>query len=757
MSDADPNITEPPNPGLEWFLHLISADSMDVIFQELVDRSREWMDVPRSALWWLDSHRNGFRLITAGQDSRVIDQEANFFPYDVASDLGLLSGGEPVELPADTKFRLPDLDLINSLATLIHYNERATGILIVFPWAQSHSWSEEARHRLRTIARNGAELCCNFEERDKLRRLIELLQEMSEKTQHRELYDLILRDGRLIVRDGKGLLTCDRAVVRGVNLKDGHLTYEDSTPRAPEGFPLSPGEGITGLALQNNQTYRISDVTDPDWQNVYRALWPSLLKTRSELAVPIVHRKYRVRVKTRNMLVDKPFGVLNFESPTVAAFSSLDQECAEVIAQRMAPVMERIEYDVKLGKVRQASQDLATKRDWDSIVDTLLAAIRDALGYEFVSLSIVDQNAKVIRCVRVIGLPGDENNVKAVEFRRDAVHELAGPHVQADVVRRGWTDVPDPEDPRLSEISKKFGLDQLIRVFVPMKATAKEEVIGTVSAGYDRTYRKHIYWRDVQLLRILVNFGTNAMQTWHRGNVDRVTHEMNAPLTAVRGNLDRLRRRRNRLSNDQIDVALEDMETDTQLLYYQVQQLEYVVAGKVAEVAKRPLHLESVLLFRDIIFKTIFQLKKMVIDNRLDPKNISYSGEDIHKIKPLYVDKTKISQVIFNLFTNAVKYVKTPETFQIRIEAEETTDSYIIKFSDWGIGVPEGLDERIFADRFRAPVGKEILGSGLGLTIARELMREHGGDLILKNRQHPTEFQLIFPKHLRRRHENNVY
>lgn len=100
---------------------------------------------------------------------------------------------------------------------------------------------------------------------------------------------------------------------------------------------------------------------------------------------------------------------------------------------------------------------------------------------------------------------------------------------------------------------------------------------------------------------------------------------------------------------------------------------------------------------------------------------------------------------------NAVKYYETPDTFQIRIGADETRTHYIIKFRDWGIGIPKGLEEKIFQERFRAPavIEKNVIGSGLGLTIARQLIREHGGDLILKHHYKPTEFHLIIPKHIK--------
>lgn len=733
----DSDSTAPSSLPIDSFLSLISAESIEVILKELVERTKEWLHVSHAALGWLDLSNNGFRMLPPDKGKR--NSPNSFICYETADELGLVSAEEPVEISAQASRELASLAPVGSLAVRINYYERTSGILIVFPEQHTDSWSDSDRDLLKSIARAGAELCARFEKREKLERLVDSLQEMAEKTTGYDLYDVILREG-------KAILNCDRGVVRGLNLQNGHLTYEASSPKAPDPFAILPGEGITGLALQERRTYRIPDVTTKEWSNRYLPLWPNLKHTRSEIALPILLRS-RVRVRTSDEYVNKPFGVLNFESPTIAAFSSWNQYCGEIIAQRIAPIIERIEYDSKLGKVRRASQSIATKRDWDSIIDTLLNAIRDSLGYEFVSLSTVDQDAGVIRCVHVLGL----SEADVAEFKKLAVHKLDSDHVLADVVRYRRVEVPDADDPRLSKISDRFELNKLIRVFVPM--ATQSGIIGAISAGYEREYREHIYWRDVQLLRILAQFGANAMVLWQREDIDLVSHEMNTPLTAVRSNLDNLRHRHRELSADDIDRDLEDMETDTNLLNFQVQQLEYRLGG----ARKQPLHLESVRLFGDIIFKTISQLRMSVRDQKLDPKKITYVDKDIHKIPRMKLDKSKISQVIFNLFMNAVKYHESPDKFRIVIGAEEQAEHYIIKFRDWGIGIPEGLEEEIFRERFRAPLVRGIRGSGLGLTISRQLMREHGGDLVLHQRKDPTEFHLVFPKKSRRRHENPVH
>jgi len=721
-----------------YFVSALNADSYTSLFESLLDVASLTTGHHGVGLWWCERKRNGFTF----KGGRFLEDEHaqrnSFIGYEKVEAWGLISSKDPVGL--SDAILLPDRSVpqLKCLAVRIRYYNRTTGFLVLFPERQFKKWSDEDHNNLRVLGLQLSSLCANFERHSKLSELLELVRTMSEANSKWDVNDLALLRGGKIVRS-------DRAVVRRVDLQNGHLNYDRAEPKAASPFDLSQGEGVTGQALRDQRIYRLDDVTTDEWSPIFRQLWPQLPPTRSELAVPILLKKQRVLNEGGPDHVDKPFGVLNFESTAKAAFSTLDEYCADVIAERVARVSERIEFDSKLDKLRRAAQDISTKRDWDAIVDTLLEQIQNSLGYEFVSLSIVDQDNQLIQCVRARGIS------RAHAFCKEARHDLNSNHVQADVYKRKKTRVPLPEDHTLSAISQKFELQRFIRVFIPMIVPSRNEVIGTVTAGYDRTYRPYIYERDVLLLKTLVAFATNAMEAWQRGEIDTICHEMNAPLSSVRGNLEWLRTRRSVLPEETIDRVLEDTEGDANLVYYQMQQLEYVLGGSVGDVANQPLNVERVKLFGDIISKQINQLKPLVRDKHLDPKRITYEG--VQKVDELYIDKGKISQVFFNLFVNAIKYAKDADTFRILIDADSDRENYVVKFCDWGIGVPAGLEEKIFQDRYRgpAPSGKTIKGSGLGLTIARKLMKEHGGDIVLEQNSEPTIFHVMFPKRLRRR------
>ena len=85
-----------------------------------------------------------------------------------------------------------------------------------------------------------------------------------------------------------------------------------------------------------------------------------------------------------------------------------------------------------------------------------------------------------------------------------------------------------------------------------------------------------------------------------------------------------------------------------------------------------------------------------------------------------------------NLIENAVKYGA-----RARVALAERDDGIVITIADDGPGVPEEELERVFDPFYRleASRSRETGGTGLGLTVARTVIRAHGGDVRLHNLQ----------------------
>lgn len=92
-------------------------------------------------------------------------------------------------------------------------------------------------------------------------------------------------------------------------------------------------------------------------------------------------------------------------------------------------------------------------------------------------------------------------------------------------------------------------------------------------------------------------------------------------------------------------------------------------------------------------------------------------------------DADALAQVITNLLSNAVKYAASGGVVDLRLTGSDGAAR--LEVLDRGPGVPRGCEQRIFDQFFRAhdALSSGIQGAGLGLTLARQIARAHGGEV----------------------------
>ena len=105
-------------------------------------------------------------------------------------------------------------------------------------------------------------------------------------------------------------------------------------------------------------------------------------------------------------------------------------------------------------------------------------------------------------------------------------------------------------------------------------------------------------------------------------------------------------------------------------------------------------------------------------------------------------DVRLLRRAVMNLIDNAIKYNRVGGT--VVVKAWATDERTLVAVSNSGIGIPSAAREKIFDRFYRNDSSQTVTrGHGLGLSIAREIARAHGGDLILKRSDAEwTEFEL---------------
>jgi signal transduction histidine kinase len=194
------------------------------------------------------------------------------------------------------------------------------------------------------------------------------------------------------------------------------------------------------------------------------------------------------------------------------------------------------------------------------------------------------------------------------------------------------------------------------------------------------------------------------------------SHEMRAPLAAIRGFVDMLQRRRSELSDAEVDEFLQVIAMQTQRL---IRLADDLVTMESLEDESLTIEHEPIVL--------VPALEQLVRD---------LPGGDRVEVRvsadappTMTTDALRLGQVLTNLLTNALKYSESDSG--VTLEAGPAGDGCIgIAVIDHGIGI--GADERdlVFEPFYRTTAGaRSAEGSGLGLAIAKRLAEALGGTI----------------------------
>lgn len=203
-----------------------------------------------------------------------------------------------------------------------------------------------------------------------------------------------------------------------------------------------------------------------------------------------------------------------------------------------------------------------------------------------------------------------------------------------------------------------------------------------------------------------------------------LSHELKSPINAVEGYLKIIRER----------SAGDDPEVYEHMLDRCLTRIEYM-KKLIADLLDMT-RIESGQRKREISPVRISEIAKTAIDSiqpDAEEKGIEIDLE-VEDERPFTADGSEIEIVLNNLISNAVKYNKENGRVSVRIAFEE--EQVRIAVSDTGIGLTEEEREKLFKDfvRIKKSETKNILGSGLGLSIVKKIVDSYHGTVSVESK-----------------------
>ncbi|WP_244140855.1 PAS domain S-box protein [Kaistella flava (ex Peng et al. 2021)] len=226
-------------------------------------------------------------------------------------------------------------------------------------------------------------------------------------------------------------------------------------------------------------------------------------------------------------------------------------------------------------------------------------------------------------------------------------------------------------------------------------------------------------------------------QDEHKNNFIKIAnHELKTPVTTIKGYVQLLKKMRGNSDDKFLVNSLNTIEN-------QINKLNHLM-GELLDISriesgKLPLHKGDFSLLK-LVTETIEDIKAAEQSHHI---NFELSGaKDIE----VFADKDRITQVLNNLLTNAIKY--SPNSKEVNVQLFVEGNCAVVSVEDFGIGMDEPELNKIFERFYRVSGEDEVTfpGFGIGLFIVKDIVERHEGKIWVESeKQKGSKFYFSLP------------
>ncbi|TVP94001.1 MAG: hypothetical protein EA374_08065 [Acholeplasmatales bacterium] len=200
-----------------------------------------------------------------------------------------------------------------------------------------------------------------------------------------------------------------------------------------------------------------------------------------------------------------------------------------------------------------------------------------------------------------------------------------------------------------------------------------------------------------------------------------VSHELKTPLSAVKGISEILLR--------ETDMDAKQRQDFITMIHHETKRLETILSDLL--IISKMDRLDYELKRENTAIKALIDESVQLLMPTAHDKQLTLSADIEEVILP--VDPVKMRQVVINLIKNGLNYT---DTGGVSIQGYQQGTMYRITVKDTGIGIPVSEHNKVFKRFYRLDEARSRAsgGSGLGLSIIKNVVQKHGGTIALDSR-----------------------
>jgi PAS domain S-box-containing protein len=224
------------------------------------------------------------------------------------------------------------------------------------------------------------------------------------------------------------------------------------------------------------------------------------------------------------------------------------------------------------------------------------------------------------------------------------------------------------------------------------------------------------------------------LETQKEDFIGIASHELKTPVTSIKS-YTQLLHEMLKDKNDRESVEI------IEKLDRQIDRLSHLIADllDITRIGEGQMVMHAELLDINVVIQEIAELMQ-----RTTVKHVFEL--ELQSLPPVKIDRERIGQVLINLLGNAIKY--SPDGQRIIISTELTGGMIRVNIKDFGIGMSAETRQKIFERFFRARDNniQTYPGLGLGLFIASDIIKKHGGEIgVESEKEKGTLFYFTLP------------